>query len=94
MNDIKIQLHLATLLKKYGNEGIYEILAEYEEHKKELTAREQVKQLEKGLENKYNGVEYLDVEQQEEYTSSIENDDSTSELIKSLEDKFKNQEYL
>ncbi|WP_273978982.1 hypothetical protein [Vibrio parahaemolyticus] len=94
------QLNTLQELNKFSNdENIYDILEEYEIKKTHEQMNDDVKALEKSLESKFKGVEYLEPEHNQsqnvqDYSPTIEEDSDTQALLKSLEDKYKGQEYL
>ncbi|HCG7374412.1 TPA: hypothetical protein NJ393_000260 [Vibrio parahaemolyticus] len=94
------QLNTLQELNKFSNdENIYEILEEYEIKKAHKQMNDDVKTLEKSLESKFNGVEYLEPEHNhsqgvKDYSPTVEEDSDTRALLKSLEDKYNGQEYL
>ncbi|WP_282149448.1 hypothetical protein [Vibrio diabolicus] len=94
------QLNTLQELNKFSNdENIYEILEEYEILKAHKQMNDDVKILEKSLESKFKGVEYLEPEHNQsqgvqDYSPTVEEDSDTQALLKSLEDKYNGQEYL
>ncbi|MCY9879615.1 hypothetical protein OTK59_24045 [Vibrio natriegens] len=97
-NVIKQLKELQLLNKLADHDNIYDVLEEIEINKSRKEMDSQVKELEKCLEAKYSGIDYLEPEIKSdinnEYIPSNSNDDSTKELLKSLEDKYNGQEYL
>lgn len=92
---IKQLKELQLLNKLADHDNIYDVLEEFEINKARKEMDSQVKDLEKSLENKYSGIDYLEPEiTNNEYTPSNANDDSTEALLKSLENKYNGQEYL
>ncbi|MGI3038632.1 hypothetical protein [Vibrio diabolicus] len=94
------QLNTLQELNKFSNdESIYDILEEYEIKKAHKQMNDNVKTLEKSLESKFKGVEYLEPEHNhsqgvQDYSPTVEEDSDTQALLKSLEDKYNGQEYL
>lgn len=97
--DVIKQLKELQLLNKLSDhDNIYDVLEEFEINKARKEMDSQVKDLEKSLEAKYSGIDYLEPEItsdiNSEYIPSNDHDSSTEELLKSLEDKYNGQEYL
>ncbi|MDF5080299.1 hypothetical protein P3594_08435 [Vibrio parahaemolyticus] len=94
------QLNTLQELNKFSNdEKIQDILEEYKIKKAVKQMNDDVKTLEKSLESKFKGVEYLEPEHNQSqgvqaYSPTVEEDSDTQALLKSLEDKYNGQEYL
>ncbi|EJE4206629.1 hypothetical protein M3899_001027 [Vibrio parahaemolyticus] len=98
-NALKQLRELQLLNKLADHDNIYDVLEEFEINKAKKEFSEGVKELEKSLESKFKGVEYLEPEHNQsqnvqDYSPTIEEDSDTQALLKSLEDKYKGQEYL
>ncbi|EGU6979665.1 hypothetical protein GOZ66_25010, partial [Vibrio parahaemolyticus] len=89
-NALKQLRELQLLNKLADHDNIYDVLEEFEINKAKKEFSEGVKELEKSLESKFKGVEYLEPEHNQsqnvqDYSPTIEEDSDTQALLKSLE---------